>query len=92
MGARISNEEWVTSATGPTDDIITVLASGLEPFPEQPFEILERLTVQSSKNFDILEGKFERGCLEPNVARRITQHEAEVNVDEMSGQDSYVRQ
>lgn len=61
-----------------------MLPCGLEPFLEQPFELLERLAVDPAEHLDVLERELEGCGLEADVARRIRQHKAEVDVDEVA--------
>lgn len=67
-----------------TDDPVTVLPRSIEPFLEQPLELLERLAVNTSQNLDVLERQLEWRCLKADVSGRVGKHEAKVDVDQMA--------
>lgn len=50
---------------------------------EQPFEFPERVAIYAAKYFDIVKRELERCGLKPDVARRVGQHEPEVDMNEV---------
>ena len=60
-----------------------MLPRRLETFMEQPLELSERITFDAAKHFDVIKCKLEWSSLEADVARRVRQHEAEIDVNQV---------
>lgn len=67
-----------------TDNPIAVLPRSFESLLEQSLELLVSLTVNTTKDLDVLQRQLERRSFKANVPRRVRQHEAEVDVDEVT--------
>ena len=57
---------------------------GLETFLEEPLELFERLSLDTSEDLYVLERELKRCGFESDVARRVGEHETEVDMDEVS--------
>ena len=66
-----------------TDDPVAMLPRRLEPLLKQPPELPIRIRLHPAEHLDVLERELERCSLEPDVARRVREHEPEVDVDEV---------
>ena len=61
-----------------------MLSRRVEPFPEQLLELSERFSIHTAHHFNVFRRKFERSRFEANVARRIGEHESEVDMDKVA--------
>lgn len=68
-----------------TDDPIAMFSCSFESFLEQPLELHVGLRANTTEYLDILQWELEWSRLEPDVSRRIGEHKAKVDVDEMAG-------
>ena len=60
-----------------------MLSRCLEPVAKQAAELEVRAAVHTTKHLDVLEWELERRGLEADVARRVREHEPEVDVREV---------
>lgn len=62
-----------------------MLPSSLEPLPKKPLKLQKRLPIHAPQHLDILQWQLKRCGLKPHITRRLTEHEAEVYMDEIAG-------
>ena len=61
-----------------------MLPRRLESLFEQPPKLLIHLGVDPTQHLNVLQRELERGSLKADVARRVREHEPEVDVDEVA--------
>lgn len=66
------------------DNSVAVFPRSLKSLVEQSSEFPQRLAVRPAQYLDVLQGQLERRGLEPDVPRRVGQHEPKVNVDQVT--------
>ena len=66
-----------------TNDAVAVLPRGLKALFEEPPELLEGCPFEAAEHLDVLERELERRGLEADIPRRVRQHEAKVDVDQV---------
>ena len=65
-------------------DFLLVLSEILDAQKEQQLEMLEDIRINTFHEFDIVIGELEGGSFEVHVAWRTREHEAEIDMDEVS--------
>ena len=66
------------------DNSVAVFSRGLKSLMEQFTEFPQRLAIRSAQHLDVLQRQLERRGLEPDIPRRVRQHEPKVNMDQVT--------